>query len=215
MGVVLPQPLKDALDLRGLRATGGFEAEAKDALPAGVQTVLLLSPRDDFWRIFTASHEYQDGKADPMDRWSYRVLTRLAKEVGAHAFFPFGSGAEAAPFFAWAQRSGRAWSSPVKLLVGADMGLNLSFLGALGLRERLDFAAATPPCQSCGAPCAVACPAGALTPEGYDVPKCQAYLASHPDSPCRNSGCQVRRACPVSSAQSAPQARFHMDAFLS
>ena len=212
MASTIPSDIIDALALRGLRAAGGLNPTADDGLPPRIRSVLLLSPGPAFWDIFTASHEYQGAQADPMDRWSRRVIARLACELGAKAYFPFGP--TPAPFFGWAQRSGQAWSSPVKLLVGAEMGLNISYRGALGLTKRIDFTTEAPPCETCGAPCTGACPAGALTPEGYDVPACQDYLDRNPDGPCRTDGCQVRRACPTSSFQTGEHARFHMAAFL-
>ncbi|MEM1236405.1 MAG: ferredoxin [Pseudomonadota bacterium] len=212
MSALLPPEVTAALGPRGLRVSGGFAPGSSDGLPEKVRSLVLLSPSDDFWSIFTASHEYQGGAPHPMDRWSRRVIGRLACELGAKAYFPFGP--KPAPFFAWAQRSGQAWPSPVKLLVGAEMGLNISYRGALGLTQEIDFAKEAQPCFTCVAPCTSACPAGALTEDGYDVPSCQDYLASHPEGPCRTEGCQVRRACPASSLQSSEHARFHMDSFL-
>ena len=133
MATTIPSELSDALALRGLRVTGGLNPTREDGLPPRIRSVILLSPGPTFWDIFTASHEYQGAQADPMDRWSRRVIGRLAYEWGAKAFFPFGP--KPAPFFGWAQRSGQAWSSPVKLLVGAEMGLNISYRGALGLTQ--------------------------------------------------------------------------------
>lgn len=210
----LPSTLDQALQRRGLRVTGALHPVAADGLAATVQTVLLLSPGPDFWAVFSASHEFQSSAPDPMDRWSRRVIDRLASHFDADAYYPFGGEGERAPFFAWAQRGGRAWSSPVKLLVGADMGLNMSYRGALGMRERVTLPAAPMPCASCAAPCTHACPIGALTADGYDVPACQSYLTANPDAPCRQSGCRVRRACHASSDQTDAQAQFHMAAFL-
>lgn len=193
------------LEPRGLRVNGGFLE--------GAETIALISPGDDFWSVFSASDEYMDGLADPMDRWSSRVITGLASELGARAYFPFGP--NQAPFFAWAQRSGQAWPSPVNLLVGAAMGLNLSYRGALGFDHILEFDPTPRICTPCAAPCTRACPAGALTRNGYDVPACKAYLAAHAESPCRTHGCAVRRACPASTPQLPAHAQFHIDAFLS
>ncbi|MEM6477951.1 MAG: ferredoxin [Pseudomonadota bacterium] len=209
--MTLPPLLEKALARRGLRTSGGFHPSAEDALPDDIASVVLLSPGEGFWPIFAASHEYQGGKPDPMDRWSARIITDLAKMVGGAAYFPFG--APPAPFFSWAQRSGQAWPSPVHLLVGANMGLNLSFRGALGLRETLHFEDRETPCKTCARPCLSACPIAALTDEGYDVEKCRAHLRAEPNGPCRRQGCLVRRSCPASTLQSPAQAQFHMKAF--
>ena len=84
------------------------------------------------------------------------------------------------------------------------------------LRERLDLPPAPPrPCDSCAAPCLTACPAGALTGAGYDVPACHAFLDTEPGRPCMTGGCLVRRACPLSAgyARLAEQSAYHMSRF--
>ena len=92
-------------------------------------TILLLGPHEPgFWPVLCESPEWQDGVADPVDRWSQRVITRLADGLGARAHFPFG--AEQAPFLTWAMASDCAWISPVGMLVQADAGLMVSYRGA-------------------------------------------------------------------------------------
>lgn len=175
-------------------------------------SVVLLSPAPSFWSIFSESFEYRDGAEDPMDRWSARVITELAAELNAEPVFPFSD--PPAPFFTWAQHSGQAWQSPVQLLVGSEMGLNVSYRGGLKFEQLLTREIAERPCETCSQPCVTACPAGALTADGYDVPACKAFLADTPDAPCLTLGCAVRRACPVSRLQPPPHAQFHMEAFL-
>ena len=75
-------------------------------------------------------------RPDPVDRWSRRVIGRLACDLGAKALFPFG-GPPYHPFYQWALRTGRAWESPVRLLVHDTQGLMVSFRGALALREAM------------------------------------------------------------------------------
>lgn len=195
----------------GLAVSGVLDAQTHDNLPGHVTHIALLSPAQDFWAVFSASPEYADGAADPMDRWSAREITALATRHGALPLFPFG--ASPSPFFSWAQRSGSAWPSPVHLLAGAAHGLMISYRGALGLSAPLDNRDAPSPCLACAAPCVTACPIGALTPGGYDVDACRAYLRSEPQAVC-HTGCLVRRACPASPTQPEAQRRFHMEAFL-
>ncbi|MEM1302325.1 MAG: ferredoxin [Pseudomonadota bacterium] len=209
----LQKALIDGAKARGLRVNGGFHPTSDDGLHPGIQSVVLMSPGPDFWSVFTASHEYQGGHPDPMDRWSRRVLGRWACELGAKAYFPFTTD-PIRPFFQWALRSGRAWASPVTLLVDDENGLMTSYRGAIGLRERLDFTSRARPCDRCEAPCGGACPVGALTIEGYDVPRCITYLRDHPTSACRQNGCQVRLSCPVATAPAPEHAQFHMSAFI-
>ncbi len=93
----------------------------------------------------------------------------------------------------------------------------VSFRGALALRERLDLPPAPPaPCLTCPErPCLSACPVGALTERGYDLPACHAYLDTAPGQDCMSSGCAVRRACPVSArhARMPEQSAYHMGQF--
>lgn len=179
-------------------------------------TIVLLGPaRGDFWQHVGAAPEFADGRPDPLDRWSARVIGGLAETLGAEALFPFG-GPPWHPFIAWAEASGQAWPSPVSLLVHAEAGLWVSYRGALRFDEILPLPApATRPCNTCAAPCTTACPVGALTPAGYDVAACHAYLATAPGQDCRDRGCAVRRTCPVSQAfgRDPAQSAFHMRAF--
>lgn len=207
--------IADRLAPHYLEVLGGFHAENDTALPPGSQTLLMIGPKEPgFWAHFTAQPEW-DGGDDPMDRWSRRVIGRIACDIKAKALFPFG-GPPYHPFYQWALRTGRVWDSPVRLLVQASQGLLVSFRGALALPYKVELpATAAKPCDSCAKPCLTACPAGALGAAGYDVPACHAYLNQHPTGPCLNGGCLVRRACPVSEgyARLAEQSAYHMGRF--
>ena len=201
-----------------LAVLGAFHAEPGDGLPDGTGTLLLFGPDEPgFWPHLTAEPEWQDGAPDPVDRWSARVLTGLAERFGGRAFFPFG-GPPYHPFYAWALRSGRAWPSPVALLVHDTAGLMVSYRGAIALTDRIDLPAppTQSPCATCtDRPCLTACPSGALGKEGYDVPACHAYLDKVPDGDCISSGCVTRRACPVSQGYGRlpEQSAYHMRLF--
>lgn len=185
--------------------------------PPGTRAVMLVGPVGGpvWWDILAASAEWADGGPDPVDRWSRRVLDGVAARFGAVALFPFG-GPPHLPFYTWALASGRVWDSPVRLLVGADAGLWVSFRGALALPFDVAMPAAARPCDTCaGQPCLSACPAGALTGAGYDVPACRRYLDTPEGQDCRNRGCRVRAACPVSArhARVDAQSAYHMSRF--
>ncbi|WP_239520668.1 ferredoxin [Pseudooceanicola aestuarii] len=201
----------------GLRVSAALHPAPDPALPAGTGTLLLLSPKTPrFWAIFTASAEYRDGAEDPMDRWSRRVINALTRQQdGACAVFPF-DGPPYAPFYDWARVAGGVQRSPVTLLADAEDGLHLAFRGALALPATLPLPAPRPaPCTGCIAPCATACPAGALTPAGYDVPACRAWLETEAGKICLHHGCQVREACPPARARGRVLAQniFHMRHF--
>jgi epoxyqueuosine reductase len=198
-----------------LAVLGGLHPGPGDGAPPGCGTLVLLGPDEpDFWNVFAVSPEYRDGAPDPLDRWSRRVIGALAESVGAAAVFPFG-GPPYAPFVAWAQRSGRAWPSPVGLLVHDVAGLFVSYRGALALPDRLPLPGpGRRPCDSCDAPCLTACPAGALNGSGYAVADCRAFLDTAAGADCMGRGCAVRRACPVGRGRRlAAQSAFHMADF--
>ncbi len=199
-----------------LEVLGGFHAEDDPALPKGTKTLLLLGPAEPgYWAHLTAQPEWQDGQPDPVDRWSRRVIGRLACDLGAKALFPFG-GAPYHPFYQWALRTGQVWASPVHLLVHRRQGLFFSCRGALALKSRIDLPPpALRPCDSCAQPCGAACPAGALTKQGYNVPDCHDFLRSAAGQDCLSQGCGVRRACPISQsyARLPEHSAYHMRQF--
>ena len=197
-----------------LAVLGGFATGPEDSLPAGTKTLLLLGPLEPgFWPHLKAQPEW--GGADPVDRWSRRVIGTMACDLGAKALFPFG-GAPYHPFYQWALKSGRAWVSPVRLLVHDVAGLFVSYRGALALKQELTLPPAPArPCDTCIKPCLTSCPVGALTGAGYDLPACHAYLDTPAGADCMANGCAVRRACPLSLAYARmpEQSAYHMGQF--
>ena len=206
---------------RRLAVLGGFACHAEPDLPRGTKTLLLLGPLEPgFWPQLKSEPEWQDGAPDPIDRWSRRVVGGLACDLvseglGAKALFPFG-GPPWQPFQSWAKRTGRVWDSPVRLLVHIEQGLMVSFRGALALREAMDLPPPeTRPCDACPKPCLSACPVGALTGAGYDLPACHGFLDAPAGRDCMDLGCAVRRACPLSQshARMPEQSAYHMRQF--
>jgi hypothetical protein len=204
------------LSAHHLSVFGGFHPGPDDAAPQGCATLLMLGPKEPgFWAHVTGDPEFTDGRPDPLDRWSRRVIGRLACGLGAKAVFPFGP-PPWKPFIGWAQKTGRAWISPVTLLVHDTAGLMVSFRGALALTERIDLSVPPKmPCTGCERPCETACPVGALTDTGYDTKACHAFLGTQAGNDCMDKGCRVRRACPVSEGYGRlpAQSAFHMRSF--
>ncbi len=208
---------KTALE-RNLDIMGGLVPEPCDGAPENCATLLLLGPAEPgFWSMFTASAEYRDHAPHALDRWSVRVIQELAAEVGGQALFPF-SGPPFLPFIKWALRSGRAWQSPVGMLVHDRCGLMVSYRGAVGLDRQLELpASGNCPCDSCSErPCLSACPVDALSAgSGFNVSACHDFLDTVDGLDCMTRGCTARRACPVSAGYGrlAAQSAFHMRAF--
>jgi hypothetical protein len=200
----------------GFDVMGAFHPKAGGQAPKGCRTLVLLGPVGQFWAHFTGTPEYKDGQTDAVDRWSRRIIGALAKEFGAEAIFPFG-GPPHAPFIDWALKSGRAWASPVGMLVHDQAGLLVSYRGALALPRNLDLPpAGTSPCAACPEkPCLNACPADAFEAGIYDLPACHQFLDTAAGKVCMTRGCVVRRACPRSQQfdRLEEQSAYHMRYF--
>jgi len=193
---------------------GAFHTIPEDGFGKG--TIVLLGPDEPgFWDHFTGSDEFQDKTPDPMDRWSRRVISNIAEDCRGFPLFPFGNPPR--PFIGWALRSGQAFVSPAHLLVHANVGLLVSYRGAIFLDEELPLPTpAANPCDVCaGKPCLTACPPRAITANGYDLPTCHTFLDSEAGRACMSQGCAVRRSCPL--AENYPRmdahSAFHMKEF--
>ena len=214
-----------AIEAEGLASRGAFHVVADDVVPVfpdgtpAATLVLVGNAGPGMWPAFAASEEAGDGAPNALDRWSRRVVSRLARILDGAAHFPFG-GPPWLPFIRWAQRAGPVYPSPIGPLVHPDFGLWHAYRGAIAFRERLDLPPPdnrASPCESCAdRPCLSSCPAGAFSPSGYDVEGCVAHIESRAGVPCLGGGCLARHACPVGreAAYEASQAAFHMRAFL-
>ena len=212
----------EALRRAGLVPRGALrlvESERRGPL-AGIRTIVLagMAGRDG-WEAFAASPEASDGRADPLDRFSRRVIGSIARELGATALLPFG-GPPWLPFQQWARRAESVHASPIGVLIHPRYGLWHAYRGALGFSDALavpDLKPVPSPCDSClGRWCLRACPVGAFSGSSYDVDACVAHVKSPAGADCMRLGCRARRACPVGveHAYGPDQANFHMRAFL-
>jgi ferredoxin len=201
---------------QGLAIFGGFHPVASDDCPDGTATMLLLCPDEPgFWPRMRTQPEMRQRAADPVDRWSTRVVSALAEALVGIPLFPFGR-PPYLPFIAWATRSGRAWASPVGMLVHDRDGLMISIRGAIALPTHVDLpATGARPCDTCDQPCRTACPVNALATDRYDVAACHGFLDKHAGQDCMRQGCAARRACPISAASGrlTAQSAYHMRQF--
>lgn len=219
----------------GLLVLGRFVIEKGDigtagpAALAGRSAVLVGNAGSGMWEAFSACHEFADGRADPLDRWTRRVVGEaLAGQAGgkAQALFPFGN--PVWPFQRWARRAMGVEASPLGLLIHPEYGLWFALRAAIVTGKN---AVEKPiqvvekvihPCAGCREkPCLSACPVEAFSPEDFAVERCRSYLDSRrwqidsaaPD--CMQGGCAAREACPVGRNRRYPdaQVRFHMSAY--
>lgn len=209
-----------AVRAEGLEPRGALRPQPEDGLGPEVGWLLLLGAvGGSLWPAFSTAPEAGDGRPDPLDRWSRRLVGRLAELLSAEVLFPFG-GPPYRPFLRWARQAERLEPSPLGLLIHPQHGLWHSYRGALAFAEAPAGwrpAEAEPvPCADCGRPCLSACPVGAFGGAGYDVAACSRHLASSAGQACMTGGCLARRACPVAPdlAYDRAQTEFHMRAFL-
>lgn len=208
----------------GIACRGGFVRQPGEELPevdAGrpSRTLVLLGFTGAIqWPVFAASAEFADGQPHSLDRWSVRVIGQLGTLFGARPVYPFG-GPPWWPFQQWAQRAEALHSSPLGILMHPHFGLWHAYRGALLFAEVFALPARIlwpPPCESCvSKPCIASCPAGAVTPSGFDRAACAAHVESPQGVACR-SGCLSRGSCPVAVPHryGTEQATFHMRALL-
>ena len=162
----------------------------------------------------------QDGGADPLDRWSRRVVDGAGGRARrARALSVRRSAALAVPALGEARRADACLAARPADPSGRRPVARLSRRARLRrARSRSRRSrAATSPCETCVArPCLSACPVGAFTGAGYDVAACAAHLGRPAGRACMEGGCLARRACPVGAerAQEPREAAFHMRAFL-
>jgi hypothetical protein len=206
----------------GLLVRGGFAADDDEALPAGPSgaaaraIVLLGNAGGDLWPAFSADRR---DEPHPLDEWARRTVEPAAARLDARTVYPNDRPWQ--PFQQWALRAEPVAPSPIGLLIHPDHGLWHAYRAALlldtappDLPPRVDRPV---PCATCvGRPCLSACPVGAHSDAGFDVPACAGHLRSGSGSPCLELGCRSRDGCPVGrdSRFPAEQVAFHMQAFL-
>jgi hypothetical protein len=75
-----------------LTVLGVVKTNTEDSTPAGYKTLVLLGLHEpDFWSFFQQEPEYLDGKPGPLHRWSQRVISTLANDLGKIRYFPLVS----------------------------------------------------------------------------------------------------------------------------
>jgi hypothetical protein len=171
--------------------------------------------RHPMWDVFSLSEEFGDGDADPLDRWSRRIIGPIARQLGGEAIYPFGE--TLWPFQQFAKQATGMKASPLGILIHPQYGLWQAFRGAIVFAD-LPFisepARSVHPCDACPEkPCLSACPVDAFSAQGFAVSDCRSHLAAESEPHCMQSGCGARAACPVGNAYGEEQVRFHMKAY--
>jgi len=219
--------LNDALAGFGLVCFGGLvltenECASGQGQHCGKPALLVGNAGSDMWQQFSQSREYADGMPDPMNRWTKRILDRLADINSCDVFYPFEE--PYWPFQRIARKAAGISPSPLGILIHPEFGLWHAFRGLLVFDEKHEFSieikamrvvsdTLNHPCNTCAdKPCLTACPVGAFTGERLDVAACFTHLDNDESPDCMSQGCRARCACPVAKDHeySPEQLAFHM-----
>lgn len=217
--------LVDLARENGLVFRGGFSVTKEDCVPAQAsgelsKTLLLFGQAGStLWPVFSASAEYSDGQAHPLNRWSERVGQSIASKLGGTLLLPFGQ-APHHPFIRWASRAEGIQSSRLGMLIHPEYGLWHAYRFAIALAEPAEGLSIAKTqyniCNKCQSqPCLKQCPVDAFDGNHYDVNACFHYLQANPESTCHSFGCRARNACPEGSHShyALEQKQFHMKQF--
>lgn len=228
------QRINAVASVNGLTLRGCFRIQESDLIPvleSGRSAAVLMlfgQTGSTVWHSFSRSPEYADGQPHPMDRWSYRIGSALAKELGGSALFPF-EGPPWHPFGQWAQRAENIRPSPLGILMHPQHGLWHAYRFAIALpgpvawfdeleSSTLELPSADHACDRCSdQPCLSACPVNAFANGAYNVSTCAEYLRKNEQADCHQRGCLARGACPegASAAYESVHRLFHMRQFYS
>ncbi|MGI9364107.1 MAG: hypothetical protein ACR2O8_02905 [Rhizobiaceae bacterium] len=204
-----------ALEEQGLLGLGVFECE-------GHRAQLMGNVGSSLWPAFSTSDEYVDGRSDPMNRWTQRLVEAAVQLVEADKVrevrYPFGD--RVWPFQAYGRKAMAAEQSPIGLLVSQKYGLWTAFRAVIVFNQQWvqsEPCRSDSPCETCSEkPCLNTCPIGAFSTDGHDYTACKSYVASDQGKTCRVGGCLARLACPVGKDYRYLQEHqaFHMRAFV-
>jgi len=175
---------------------------AQALLPGARGAVVIGSAGPAFFDGFAAAApERADGRPDPLDRYTRRLVeegARLALAPLGVAYalaFPFLGAARGphVPFQRLGRAAGLPQPGPLGLQIHPVYGPWWAYRALVIVdRELASGPALERPCEGCPAPCVAACPAGAPQPTGFVIPACHAHRLVA--EPCRLS-CAARIAC--------------------
>jgi len=180
-------------------------------LPGAASAIVIGNGGGAFWRAFEAARQ---DEPEPLDAFTRRVIEGRAVPVVARAcgtprvVYPFAPPDETLPFMRLAVCAGLGRESLLGVLVHPVYGPWIALRAALLVPVTLTAprpAADFDPCPGCRErPCIAACPAGAVGPTGWDVPRCAAHRA-RADDPCA-ARCHARFDCVIGREHRYPAA---------
>ena len=229
MTVLLAQ-LRDLLAPQGLNLIGAAEVARYDAIvpprhavgsraPDARTLVVIGNGGGAFWEALRRHRECEASTRGPgpLDAFTRAVVMHAVESPGLdlggppRVAFPFEDEPLALSFVHLAECAGLGRRSLLGVLVHPEFGPWMALRAALLLPFAVDAprpADGFDPCPSCvERPCIAACPAGAVGPGGWDVPRCAAYRLSATHGDGCDVGCHARIACVL-----APEHRYPPDA---
>lgn len=214
--------LEAALDAAGWNLRGALPIARYDAcvaapwrspnlLPAARSAFVLGSGGRALWSAFRSAPEYAAGGRDPVDAWCERIASDAAVRLSGRAVLAHRPRAGVfADLVALGVEAGLGVPSRLALLVHPVYGPWLSIRAAVLTPLRLEPTrrlSGFDPCTGCPAPCASACPGGAVPPTGFRVDRCAETRVREPGCARR---CDARRACVLGRDHAyAPAAEAH------
>ena len=224
---ISPDTFHGFLNQHGLHSFGVFEFTAElfrsqaDA-DLGQSGILIGNVGSKMWDRFVRSIEYGDGKPNPMNRWTAKIVGELANSTNGLPIYPFDE--PYWPFQKFAQKAAKVQPSPLGILIHPEFGLWHAFRAVLVFDDPVEVLQSyvskhyieevqNHPCNDClEKPCLSSCPVGAIDENGLNPSTCFAHLKTGSDPNCLATGCEARNACPVGSANRycQEQIQFHM-----
>ncbi len=156
--------------------------------PGAKSLVVIGNGGRAFWdgfRVYGEKHpEFVPREPHPLDRYTTTVVERgvvpvLEREsLAGRVLYPFEFEREPVSFLHLGALAGFGARSLLGVLVHPEFGPWIALRAAVLLDSEIESTPVTPfdPCGGCiDKPCIAACPAGAVSERGWDVPACAAY----------------------------------------
>jgi hypothetical protein len=184
---------------------------------SGVAALLIGSGGRVFFDRFIAATDCDDGKPNPLDRFTRAeveatVRDSLGAAIGHGIFFPFVGAGPPLPFQRLGRAAGLGAPGPLGMQIHPQFGPWWAYRALVIVDVALPVE--TPPgdgCAGCDAPCVAACPARAVAITGFVYSACRANRLC---DPACHLACAARSRCIRGPEQrySERQLAFHMAA---
>jgi hypothetical protein len=198
------------LNLLGVASVAAYDATVpaeralRRLLPEAQSAIVIGNGGAEFWhafRDFCRRHPGHERSPDPLDGFTRRVVeeaaTPLLEAEPARFLYPFRFATEPVAFLHLAASAGLGTPSLVGVLVHPRFGPWMALRAAILVTRPLEAsrpADGFDPCPTCRErTCIAACRVDAVTPAGWDVPRCAAYRLA-PDDACAPR-CHARYEC--------------------